>query len=75
MLDWLSKSNRDQKKKDAQEKDLKQRLADKISQYEDHAAKQEDDHTEIFIDGKKIRVAKEQINIGDVGSGQPKKPK
>ena len=75
MIDWLSKSNRDQKKKDAQEKDLKQRLAEKISQYEDHAANQTDDHTEIFIGGKKLRVAKEQIDIGDVGSVQPHKPK
>ena len=74
MIDWLSKSNRDQKKKDAQEKDLKQKLADKISQYEDHAANQVDDHTEIFIGGKKLRVAKEQIDIGDVGSGTPRKP-
>jgi len=75
MIDWLSKSNRDQKKKDAQEKDLKQRLADKISQYEDHAANQVDDHTEVFIGGKKLRVAKEQIDIGDVGTVTPSKPK
>jgi hypothetical protein len=75
MIGWLSKSNRDQKKKDVQEKNLKQSLADKISQYEDHTNNQSDDHTEVFLGGKKIRVAKEQIDIGDVASTPPSKPK
>ena len=75
MIDWFSKNHRDQKKRDAHEKDLKQSLAKKISEYEEIANNQEDDHTEVFIGGKKIRVAKEQINIQDVDSGNPPRSK
>lgn len=68
MIDWISKKRREEKRREAHERQLKKSLAEKISQYEqsnrnliDHSP--EDDFTELFIDGKKRRVAKEQITI------------
>ncbi len=70
MIDWLSKKRREEKQKQAQEEDLKASIAEKISQYE--ASKEtnisdedDDDHTELMVNGKKVRVAKQQIDLTD----------
>lgn len=68
MIDWLSKKRREDKRREAHERQLKKSLAEKISQYERSRINSidkllEDDFTEVFIDGKSLRVAKEQITI------------
>lgn len=66
MIDWISKKHRDKKQREAQEQRLRKSLAEKISQYEEPSGNPIDDYTELFVDGKKLRVAKEQITITDV---------
>ena len=68
MIDWISKKHREKKRREAHEWQLKKSLAEKISQYEQSRSNSidnslVDDFTEVFIDGKKLRVAKEQITI------------
>lgn len=68
MIDWLSKKHRDEKRREVHERQLKKSLAEKISQYERSRSNSidnspEDDFTEVFIDGKMLRVAKEQITV------------
>ncbi len=68
MIDWISKKNREKKRRDTQECQLKKSLADKVSQYEQSRSNSIDnspldEFTEVFIDGKNLRVAKEQITI------------
>ena len=68
MIDWISKKRREEKRREAHEQQLKKSLAEKISQYEQSNRNliensPEDDFTELFIDGKRRRVAKEQITI------------
>ena len=69
MIDWLSKKRKEQKQKQAQEEDLKASLAEKISQYEAsqeiNVDSDDDDHTEMMVNGKKVRVAKQQITLTD----------
>ena len=68
MIDWLSKKRREEKRKQVQEKDLRASLSEKLKQYE---ASREvnldaaDDHTEMMINGKKLRVPKQQIDLGE----------
>jgi hypothetical protein len=69
MIDWISKKRRDKKHREAQEQRLRKSLAEKVSQYEESASNPKDDFTELFIDGEKLRVAKEQITITDVLTG------
>ena len=68
MIDWISKKHREEKRREARERQLKKSLAEKISQYERSCSNSidnspEDDFTEVFIDGKRLRVTKEQITI------------
>jgi hypothetical protein len=68
MIDWISKKRREKKRKEAHEWQLKKSLAEKISQYEESGKysidnSTEDEFTEVFIDGKSLRVAKEQITM------------
>ena len=68
MIDWLSKNRREEKRKQAQEEDLRASLSEKLKQYE--ASREvnldaDDDHTELLLNGKKIRVAKQQIDLGE----------
>jgi hypothetical protein len=65
MLDWLSKKKRDEKIKEIQEQELKKSLSEKVAQYQKIQDEPEDDHTEIFVNGKKLRVAKEQITLSE----------
>lgn len=73
MIDWISKKHREEKLKQAQEQQLRESLAAKVSQYVESSANEDDDFTELLIDGKKRRVAKEQITITDVLTGSPTK--
>lgn len=52
---------------------MRESLAAKVSRYEETTANENDDFTELLIDGKKRRVAKEQITITDVLTGSPTK--
>ena len=68
MIDWISKKHGENKRREARERQLKKSLAEKIAQYERSRINAIDnspveDSTEIFIDGRKLRVAKEQITI------------
>ena len=71
-MDWFSKKRRENKRKQADEAALKASLSEKISRYEASRGQAsdgegpEDDHTELVLDGKKIRVAKKEITLTDV---------
>ena len=65
MLDWLSKKKREEKEKQIREEKLKKSLSEKLAHYQEKQQEPVDDHTELFINGKKVRVAKEQINLGE----------
>lgn len=69
MIDWISKKHRDKKRKEAEEQQLRASLAAKVAKYVEPCANAADDFTELLIDGKKRRVAKEQITITDVLTG------
>ena len=68
MIGWKSKKHKEEKRREAHERQLKKSLAEKISQYERSYSisidnSPEDNFTEVFIDGKRLRVTKEQITI------------
>ena len=65
MLDWLSKKKREEKEKRIREEKLKKSLSEKLAHYQEKQQEPADDHTELFINGRKVRVAKEQINLGE----------
>ena len=65
MLDWLSKKKREEKEKQDREQALKKSLSEKLAHYHEKQQEPVDDHTELFINGKKVRVAKEQIDLGE----------
>ncbi|HKJ50369.1 MAG TPA: hypothetical protein VKB27_02650 [Gammaproteobacteria bacterium] len=64
MLDWLSKKKKDERIKEIREQALKKSLSEKVAQYQKVQEEPAEDHTEIFVNGKKLRVAKEQITLG-----------
>ena len=71
VFDWLSKESKAQKLKQLQERELKDSLSKKLSRYkEDQQAalsgSLDNDHTELVLNGRKLRVAKKQITITDV---------
>lgn len=65
MLDWLSKKKKDERIKEIREQALKKSLSEKVAQYQKVQEEPAEDHTEIFVNGKKLRVAKEQITLGE----------
>jgi len=65
MLDWIFKKRRNKKRRDAQEQELKRSLANKISKYVDSIDTKENDFTDLTINGKKMRIAKENITLFD----------
>ena len=67
MLDWISKK-KEQKREDEAEEALKRSLSEKVAQYQQKQDEPADDHTELFINGKKLRVPKEQIDLSDPDS-------
>lgn len=71
MFELISKQQREKKRKEAHEKALRDSLAEKISRYEqtrtDRAERDdEQDFTELCVNGKKLRVAKQEIIVTDV---------
>ena len=70
MIKWLSKKRSDDKPKEIQEQELKKSLSKKLSEYESQNNEAKDDFTELVVNGKKLRVAKEQITLT---SGKPDK--
>lgn len=69
MIGWISKKNREKKHREVQEQQLRESLAEKVLKYEEPSSNPVDDFTELFINGEKLRVAKEQITITDVLTG------
>ena len=65
---WPSKEKREAKRKAVQERELKRSLSEKIAKYQKKQQEPVDDHTEIDINGKKIRVPKQQIDLSDTGN-------
>ncbi len=65
MLDWISKKKNEQKRKAEREEALKRSLSEKLAQYEQKQEEPVDDHTELLINGKKLRVPKELIDLAD----------
>jgi hypothetical protein len=68
MIDWLSRQKREDKIKEAREQELKKSLSEKVAQYQKIQEEPADDHTEVFVNGKKLRVAKEQITLSETDS-------
>ena len=66
MLDWLSKKDKEEKTREIRERELRKSLSEKVAQYQKIQEEPEDDHTEIFVNGKKLRVAKEQITLSEI---------
>ena len=72
MFDLISRKQREKQRKEAHEKALRESLAEKISRYEktraDEAGHDDDgqDFTELRVNGKKLRVAKQEITVTDV---------
>ena len=68
MIDWLSKKRREEKRKQADEKELKASLSEKLAAYErsqEVSPDDPDDHTELMVNGKKVRVSKTQIDLAE----------
>ena len=71
MFDWLSKQSKAQKLKELEEQELKASLSEKLSRYKEvqqasQSASLDNDHTELVLNGRKLRVAKKQITITDI---------
>ncbi len=71
MFELISKKQREKKRKEAHEQALRESLADKISRYEQSRCNQPSnddgqDFTELCVNGKKLRVAKQEIDVTDV---------
>lgn len=71
MFELISKKQRDKTRKEAHEKALRDSLAEKISRYEKSRSDQTghddgQDFTELCVNGKKLRVAKQEITVKDV---------
>jgi hypothetical protein len=70
VINWLSKKRSEKKRKEADEQKLRASLSEKLARYEESrqtspADANDDDHTELMVNGKKIRVSKTQIDLAD----------
>ena len=69
MIDWLSKKSREEKRKDSEEQKLKASLSEKVAEYERtqdlNLEFTDEDHTELMVNGKKLRVPKTQIDLAE----------
>ncbi len=63
MLEWFSKKQRDEKRRQEQETAIKQSLAEKVKRFQAPAIKKVAAYTELTLNGKRLRVAKEHITI------------
>jgi hypothetical protein len=88
MFSRLFADRREKKRKEEHERELKERLAKKFARYEAEKALKEEtarsvaddttdvrDYTEIVVNGKKLRVAKEHITIHDLQLDETDKDK
>jgi hypothetical protein len=71
VFDWLSKQNKAQKLKQLHERELKASLSKKLSRYNEaqqasQSGSLDNDHTELVLNGRTLRVAKKQITITDI---------
>ena len=71
MFDWKSKKRKEQERKQAHEEELRASLSEKLSRYEEERENTVpddggSDHTELVLNGRRIRVAKNQITITDI---------
>ncbi len=71
VIEWISRKRKAQRSKQATDEELRASLSDKIARYEaaqqtTSPAVEEDDHTELMVNGKKLRVAKKEITLTDV---------
>ena len=63
MLEWFSRKQREEKRRQAEETAIKQSLAEKVKRFQTPAIKKVAAYTELTLNGKRLRVAKEQITI------------
>ena len=63
MLDWVSKKQRDQKRKVEQEAALKKSLAEKVQRVQASPKGENIGYTELTINGKRVRLLREHITI------------
>jgi hypothetical protein len=71
VFDWLSKKSKAQELKEQRERQLKASLSEKLSRYKEAqqtplSDSPDNDHTELVLNGRKLRVAKKQITITDL---------
>lgn len=70
VIDWLSKKSREAKRKQDEEQKLRDSLSQKLADYERSQELSPDepgdnDHTEMVLNGKKVRVSKTQIDLSE----------
>ena len=63
MLGRFSKKHREQKRRSEQELALKQSLVEKVRRFQAPSLNERSAYTELTLNGKRVRVAKEQITI------------
>ncbi len=63
MLEWISRSRREAKRRAEQEASLKQSLAAKVQRFQAPAVEEDPGFTKLTINGKRVRVAREHITI------------
>ena len=63
MFEWVSKKYREQQQQAKQEAELKQSLADKVKRFQVAPTQAREAFTEVTVNGKRIRVAREHITI------------
>ena len=63
MLGRFSKKHREEKRRSEQELALKQSLAEKVRRFQAPSLKERSAYTELTLNGKRVRVAKEHITI------------
>ena len=68
VLDFLGKKNRETKRKESKEQELRASLAEKLAAYErsqEVNLDDDEDHTNMMLNGKMVRVSKTQINLSE----------
>ena len=63
MLEWISSKYRDEKQKLEKEANLKQSLAEKVKRFQSVSRQEDSGYTELTVNGKRVRIAREHITI------------
>ncbi len=63
MLEWISRQHRDARRQAQQEAELKKSRAEKVQRFQASPKPENRRYTVLTINGKKLRVPKEQITI------------